>query len=262
VAEELVLEEDLVDDLLRAADDERASAGAQGVEGRPLHRRPAALAADRGHHLGVGREELCRRPLGRIRDVPVGVDRQRQPPVPGRGARPAMQLGKRHEALRLAADDRKRHRQPEPARTRRRLRIAAHSDPDGQRLLHRARIHDGVGERRAVHARPRDRRVAAQLEQQPELLREELVVVGEVVAEERERLDERAAARHDLGASTGEQVDRRELLEDADRIVRAQDRDGAREADARRAHGCRREDDRRCGDGEVGAVMLADAEDV
>ena len=62
----------------------------------------------------------------------------------------------------------------------------------------------------------------AQPEQEVELLGEELVVVGKVVAEERERLDERAATGHDLGATAGEQVERRELLEDAHRIVRAE----------------------------------------
>ena len=102
----------------------------------------------------------------------------------------------------------------------------------------------------------------ADVQQALELLREERVVVAQVVPEEREGLDERAAADHDLRSAAREHVERRELLEDPDRVVRAQDGDGAREADARRPRGHCCEHDCRCGDGEVGAVVLADAEDV
>ena len=102
----------------------------------------------------------------------------------------------------------------------------------------------------------------AQLQEELELLDEELVVVGEVVAEERERLDERASSRHDLGPPAREQVERRELLEHAHRVVRAEHADGARQPDALRALGHGRECDRRRRDGEVRAVVLADPEDV
>jgi len=46
VAEELVLEEDLLDDVIRAADEARAPQRARGVERFPRQRRPTALAAD------------------------------------------------------------------------------------------------------------------------------------------------------------------------------------------------------------------------
>ena len=49
---------------------------------------------------------------------------------------------------------------------------------------------------------------------------------------------------------------------DADGIVGAEDGDGARQADLRRPLGDRREHDGRRGDGEVGPVVLAHAEDV
>ena len=58
-------------------------------------------------------------------------------------------------------------------------------------------------------------------QQQVELLGEQLVVVVEVVAEQRERLGERAAPGHDLGAPAGEQVDGGEVLEHAHGVVRA-----------------------------------------
>ena len=102
----------------------------------------------------------------------------------------------------------------------------------------------------------------AQREQQVELLGEQRVVVVEVVAEERERLDERAPPGHDLRAAAGQQVERREVLEDAHGIVGAEHGDRAREPDAARALGGGREDDGRRGHGEVGAMVLADPEDV
>jgi hypothetical protein len=73
----------------------------------------------------------------------------------------------------------------------------------------------------------------AQGQQQVELLGEELVVVAQVVAEERIGLDEGAAADDDLRAAVGDEVERGEVLEDADGIVGAEDRDGAGEADVR-----------------------------
>jgi hypothetical protein len=76
-------------------------------------------------------------------------------------------------------------------------------------------------------------------EQQLQLLGEEFVVVVQVVAEEWERLDEGAAAGHDLGAAAGDQVDVRELLEDAHGVVGGEDADGAREPDSDRLRGDR-----------------------
>ena len=106
------------------------------------------------------------------------------------------------------------------------------------------------------------RSLVAQRQQQVELLGEQLVVVLEVVAEQREGLDERAAPGHDLGAAAGEQVERRELLEDADRIVGGQHGDGAGQPDALGARGRRRQRDGGRRGGVVGAVMLADTEHV
>ena len=58
-----------------------------------------------------------------------------------------------------------------------------------------------------MSAFPRDLRLGANLKQEIELLREQRVVIVEVEAEQRKRLDERAAPGHDLGAPAGDQIE-------------------------------------------------------
>ncbi len=236
MAEDLVLEQDLLDHLLRAAHEVRAVQRRPGLVLLARQRRPPALSPDRVHHLRDVGERLVERLLRSLRDVAVRVDaegRERVVPRLVRGV--AVQLRERREPLRKPADDRERHRQPECARAERRLGRASHRDPDRQRVLHRARIHaDATVDRRAMLPLPLDAIRFAQREQHPQLLLEQLVVVLEVVAEQRERLGERPAAGHDLGAAAREQIDRGEILEHPDGIVGADHRDRAREPDARR----------------------------
>ena len=92
---------------------------------------------------------------------------------------------------------------------------------------------------------PGDALAVADREQQLELLGEQLVVVAQVVTEEREGLDERATPRHDLCSTAGDQVDVRELLEDPDRVVRREHAHGAREPDLLRDGGDRGQHGRR-----------------
>ena len=101
-----------------------------------------------------------------------------------------------------------------------------------------------------------------QRDQHLQLLLEELVVVLEVETEQREGLGERTTAGHDLGAPTREQVDGREVLEDAHRVVGTEHGHGAREPDTFGASCRRRHHDRRRRHDEVGSVMLADTEHV
>ena len=61
-----------------------------------------------------------------------------------------------------------------------------------------------VVQRGAGRALPGDRAALEQLGEQVGLLLEQLLVVGEVVAEQRERLDARAAAEDDLGPAAGD----------------------------------------------------------
>src|SRR6266511_2849675 len=78
VAEDLVLAEDLVDHLLRAAHQERAGGRAQDVELGSADPGPSSLRADPVHHRRVRGEELVGGPLRRLRDVRVRVDPERE----------------------------------------------------------------------------------------------------------------------------------------------------------------------------------------
>ena len=95
-----------------------------------------------------------------------------------------------------------------------------------------------------------------------QLLLEQVVVVVERIAEERKRLGERAAAEDHLGAAVRHGVEGGEALVDADGIVGAEDGDGRAELDPLGAGGDGGEDDLGRADGEVGAVVLADADEV
>src|SRR5205085_2011665 len=79
--------------------------------------------------------------------------------------------------------------------------------------------------------RPGDPGVLPQLQEQVELLGEQLVVVVQIEAEQRERLDERPPAGHDLDPAAGDQVDGGVLLEDPDRVLRREDGDRAGQPD-------------------------------
>src|SRR5215204_3269737 len=77
VAEELVLKEDLLCDLLRVADHKRTTRLTPHLELLAAHWTPAALAADPVHHRGVGREVFITYLLGCLGHVDVRVDAYR-----------------------------------------------------------------------------------------------------------------------------------------------------------------------------------------
>ena len=81
--------------------------------------------------------------------------------------------------------------------------------------------------------------IFAESQQEIELFGEEVVVVFELEAEERERLDEGAASCDDLGAAVGDQVEGCEVLKDADRVGGAEYGDRRGEADVLRTGRCR-----------------------
>ena len=61
--------------------------------------------------------------------------------------------------------------------------------------------------------------LGADREQEIELLGEQLVVIFEVIAEQRKGFDERAPPGHDLRPAARQKIESGELLVDADRIV-------------------------------------------
>ncbi len=106
------------------------------------------------------------------------------------------------------------------------------------------------------------RSLALNLQQQIELFGEQRVVVGEVVAEQREGFDVGAAAGDQLGAAAGGEVDGGEILKHPHRVERREHRHRAGQADALGRAGDRRHHHRRRGDRQIEAVVLADAEHV
>ena len=182
---------------------------------------------------------------------------------PGLARRVVVEFGEGREPLGQTPDDGDRHRQAQRAGAERRFRGATHGDPDRQRILHGAGVdaHPAV-QRRTMPARPRDALVLAERDQQLQLLLEQLVVVVEVVAEQRERLREGAAPGHDLGATTRQEIERREVLEHPDRVIGADDAHRTGEPDALGALRGGGQHHRRRGHDQVGPVMFTDAEDI
>ena len=119
-----------------------------------------------------------------------------------------------------------------------------------------------VVERRAGLALPGDRAALEQLGEEVGLLFEEVLVVGKVVTEERERLDAGASSEDDFRPAAGDRVERGVALKHPDGIVRAQDGDRRPDVDAVRACGDRGEHDVGGGQREVVGVVLADPEEV
>ncbi|GAB3934331.1 hypothetical protein GCM10027614_07150 [Micromonospora vulcania] len=112
-----------------------------------------------------------------------------------------------------------------------------------------ARIRGAVaaGPGAAYGSGPGDRFVLLELEEEFELLLEQPLVVGQVVAEQRKRLGRRRAPENHLRAAVRHGVERGELVVEPYRIVRAEHRHRGAEADPlgrrrdrREQHGCGR----------------------
>lgn len=86
--------------------------------------------------------------------------------------------------------------------------------------------------------------------------------MGGVDAEEGEGLEEGAASGDDLGSALAEVVQGGEVLVESYGVEGGEDGDGAGEADAGGGVGYRGQGDGGVGDGELGAVVFAEAEDV
>jgi hypothetical protein len=121
--------------------------------------------------------------------------------------------------------------------------------------------HGGVPQRRAEPPGPGDLLAGADVQQQVQFLGEQRVVVGGVVAEQRERLDERAAAGDDLRTAAADQVQAGEVLVHPDRIRHPEQRGRAGQPDQRGPGRGGRQHHGRGGGEEFGAVVFAERED-
>ena len=115
-----MLRKDFGDRLVGRPDHQMAARTAALIKLRPRQRRPAALASDAAHHLGVRPEERVDGGFGRVGEEAVAVD------ADGEGVRRlaraagglAVELGERRKPRRFAADDRDREREAERAGAR------------------------------------------------------------------------------------------------------------------------------------------------
>ncbi len=164
-----------------------------------------------------------------VGDEADGMDRdvERGGIVSGALAGFAIQLNERAEAMWLAADDGDGERKAERSGADEGCGRSADAEANRQLRLQGTRPNALSSQLGAVLAGPVDMDLLAQRQQKVELLGEEFVVVVQVVAEERIGLDEGAAADDDLRAAVGDEVQRGEVLEDADGIVGAEHCHGA-----------------------------------
>ena len=255
---------ELLDDGGGLTDDESAFIGANSFELAPGDGWPAALLSDLGEGGGVAGEEVVRGLLVGFGDVAEGVDADLEflGGVSCAAAGLAVQVDEGAEAMGFAANDGDHEREAEGSGAGEGLRCSADAEPDGEWILERPGEDALAGEGRAMLAGPVDECVLAEVEEEVEFLGEEVVVVLEIEAEEREGLDEGAAADDDFCAATGDEVEGGELLEDADGIGGAEDGDGAGETDLRGAGGRGGEDDGGGGIEVLLAVVLAETEGV
>jgi hypothetical protein len=120
----------------------------------------------------------------------------------------------------------------------------------------------GILQRRAHRALPGNRLLVEKLHEKLELLLEQLVIILQVISEQRERLGEGAAAQDHLGPALRQCIHCGEPLEHPDRVVRAQHRHAGREPDAGGPAGDAGQDRLGRGDRVLGPVVLADRDDV
>ena len=223
----------LVGDRFGVADHECSAGAAECFELAARDRRPAALLADFGEGFGVAREEVVCGLLVGVGDVAQSVnsDFEFLGGVTGAFAGFAVEVDEVAKTMGLAADDRDHERKTEDTGADEGFRRATDAEPDGERVLQWARVDALPGERGPVFAGPMDVGVLAEGKKEVEFFGEKVVVVFEIEAEEGEGFDEGPAAGDDFCASVGDEVERGEVLKDANGICRAEDRNGRGETD-------------------------------
>src|SRR3984893_6717591 len=194
------------------------------------------------------------------RNVSVRMHSNRQWRGAVRLERALVDLDQRSEAAGRSADDGEHQGKAVAGGPHHRLRAATDTNPGGKVSFRERRSHVLVYERRSQLAGPGHRWVREQPRKQVELLLEELLVVGEVEAEQWEGLGQRAATDDELCTAVRHGVERREGGVDPHRVLRAQHGDGSAEPNAFGSAGDGRQHDVRRRVHEIRPVMLADVE--
>src|SRR6202451_804484 len=265
MAEQLALIEDLVDDLLRATDENRAMRGGTFVIIGPRDLLRAILRRRVVKEIaGIVRIKCVQGVLRIVSDVHVGgdADLERTRVMPGLHSGLPVEIGERRQLCRRHADIGERQWQTKRAGAHDAVLRAAGADPDGQATLRRPRWNWRILQGRAEASLPSDALGGIELHEQFELFREQIVGVGKFVAEQRKRFGEYASSGNDLGASAAHKVDGRKVLEDQDWIRRAQDGNRASQADALGHRRDRRQYYRRGRDRHIQPMMFANCENV
>jgi hypothetical protein len=95
-----------------------------------------------------------------------------------------------------------------------------------------------------------------------EFLFEQLLILAKLISEQRKRFCEGAPAENNFGAPPGYGIKGRKALKYADWIIRTEHRDSRAQSYAFRSPGNRGKNHLRRGYGEIGAMMLAEADEI
>src|SRR5262245_9073836 len=126
--------------------------------------------------------------------------------------RAPVEIDKRQEAPGVATDDREGQGEAVPRRPDDRLRAATNTDPRAQPAVLNRRVDPLIRQWAAGPPRPRHWLLLEKPDEQIELLFEQRVVFGEVVAEQRKGFRERAASQDHLRPAVRQGVEGRKSL--------------------------------------------------
>src|SRR6267143_1936316 len=261
-AENVIHIKDLLRDRFRVADQQRAGRSAQGVKLSACSGWPAAFLTDFGKSVRIAwKEYFC----GFVRGVREKADGMKTyGELLGRmtGATPslAIEVYKGPEASGLTADDGNHERKSEHSCANERFRRAADTDPNGQRILQRARVDCLAGKCGAVFSGPVHFGAFSDFQEKLEFFGKERIVIFKTQAEERVGLNERTATGDNFRPAPRDQVESRELLKNTNGVGGAENRNCAGETDIFRARGGSGQDYNRSRVEELRPVMFANAE--
>ena len=177
----------------------------------------------------------------------------------GTGAVVKVNVGRK--AGSIAADDRQHQLQVVPDNAHHAFRAAADADPDRHRLA-QFRENLLIFQGTAGLSRPCDARVAGEFGEDIKALLEKLFVVVQIMAKEGIAFGKRPAPEDGFGPAVRQGVQGRKPLEYPHGIIGGKDGDGGAKLDPAGAPGDGGKHDLGCGDGKVGAVVFAQANEI